>query len=73
LGENIFTSEGLIKGYSDCFCRECTRDRQTCKEPRMARPAPEAIDVDVYFTVRRFGFPISVRTDYDQKMDRHAF
>jgi len=29
--------------------------------------------VDVYSTVRRFGFPINVRTDYDQKMDRYAF
>jgi hypothetical protein len=23
--------------------------------------------------VRRFGFPINVRTDFDQKMDRYAF
>ena len=55
------------------FCEECTGDRRTCKEPRMARPSPEAMAVDVYSTVRRFGFPISVRTDYDQKMDRYAF
>jgi len=55
------------------FCKECSGSRQTCNEPRMARPAPEAMAVDVYSTVRRFGFPISVRTDYDQKMDRYAF
>jgi hypothetical protein len=29
--------------------------------------------VDVYSTVRQFGFPIQVRTDYDQQMDRYAF
>lgn len=58
---------------SCCFCKECTGDRQTCKKPRMARPAPEAMAVDVYSTVRQFGFPINVRTDYDQKMDRYAF
>ena len=58
---------------SCCFCRECTGDRQTCNEPRMARPAPEAMAVDVYSTVRQYGFPINVRTDYDQKMDRYAF
>jgi predicted metal-binding protein len=55
------------------FCKDCTGDRQTCNEPRMARPAPEAMAVDVYTTVRQFGFPINVRTDYDQKMDRYAF
>jgi len=58
---------------SCCFCKECSGDRRTCNTPRMARPAPEAMAVDVYSTVRRFGFPIAVRTDYDQKMDRYAF
>ena len=58
---------------SCCFCKECTGGRQTCNEPRMARPAPEAMAVDVYSTVRQYGFPINVRTDYDQKMDRYAF
>jgi predicted metal-binding protein len=58
---------------SCCFCKECTGNRQTCNEPRLARPAPEAMAVDVYATVRQFGFPINVRTAYDQKMDRYAF
>jgi predicted metal-binding protein len=58
---------------SCCFCRECSGDRRSCNQPRMARPAPEAMAVDVYSTVSRFGFPIAVRTDYDQKMDRYAF
>lgn len=57
---------------SCCFCKECTGNRQTCENPRMARPAPEAMAVDVYSTVRQFGFPIMVRTEYDQKMDRYA-
>ena len=58
---------------SCCFCKECTGRRETCEQPRMARPAPEAMAVDVYSTVRKFGFDINVRTDYDQKMDRFAF
>ena len=57
---------------SCCFCKTCTGDRQTCEQPRMARPAPEAMAVDVYSTVRQFGFEINVRTDYAQKMDRYA-
>ena len=55
------------------ICKECTGDRQTCKEPRLSRPGPEAMAVDVYSTVRQFGFPINVRTDYQQTMDRYAF
>jgi hypothetical protein len=39
----------------------------------MARPSPEGMGVDVYATVRQFGFSINVRTDYDQQMDRYAF
>ena len=58
---------------SCCFCKECSSDRRTCNEPRLARPAPEAMAVDVYSTVRQFGFPIAVRTEYDQQMDRYAF
>ena len=58
---------------SCCFCKECSGKRETCAQPRMARPAPEAMAVDVYSTVRQFGFEINVRTDYDQKMDRYAF
>ena len=55
------------------LCKACSGKRETCEHPRMARPAPEAMAVDVYSTVRRFGFEINVRTDYDQKMDRYAF
>ena len=55
------------------ICETCTGSRQTCKEPRLSRPGPEAMAVDVYSTVRQFGFPINVRTDYHQAMDRYAF
>jgi predicted metal-binding protein len=58
---------------SCCFCKECTGDRETCKEPRMSRPSPEGMAVDVYSTVRQFEFPINVRTEYNQNMDRYAF
>ena len=54
------------------LCRECAADRRNCEHPRLARPAPEAMAVDVYSTVRQYDFPIMVRTDYGQKMDRYA-
>ena len=58
---------------SCCSCKECTGTRETCREPSMARPSPEGMCMDVYSTVRRFGYTINVRTDYDQQMDRYAF
>jgi len=58
---------------SCCVCSECSGERESCKEPRLSRPSPEAMAVDVFTTVRKFGFPIEVRTNYSQKMDRYAF
>lgn len=74
--------EVFISGYerafllfmdSCCICMDCTGEREKCKEPRSSRPAPEAMAVDVYTTVRQFGYPIEVRKDYSQMMDRYAF
>ncbi|MCX6577305.1 MAG: DUF2284 domain-containing protein [Candidatus Aminicenantes bacterium] len=55
------------------LCAECSAKRETCKEPRMARPAPEALAVDVYSTVRKVGYPIHVLAEYGESMDRYAF
>ncbi len=77
LERNVFTA-GFERAFlmfmdSCCFCKDCTGSRKTCDQPRMARPAPEAMAVDVYTTVRQAGFTINVLSDYDQKMDRFAF
>ncbi len=58
---------------SCCFCKDCTGSRERCDQPRMARPTPEAMAVNVFLTVRQFEFNINVLTEYDQKMDRYAF
>ena len=58
---------------SCCICAECSGERENCKEPRLSRPSPEAMAVDVFTTVRQFGFPIEVCTDYSQRMNRYAF
>ena len=54
-------------------CEDCTGDMATCYNPPMARPTPEGMAVDVYSTVRQFGFPIQVLKDYGQTMNRYAF
>ena len=55
------------------ICEDCTGDRDTCREPKISRPSPEGLAMDVYSTVRQSGFPIEVRTDYTQEMNRYAF
>jgi predicted metal-binding protein len=55
------------------FCKECAGERADCKEPRGARPTPEAMAVDVFSTVRAAGYPIEVLTDTTQEMNRYAF
>ena len=55
------------------LCESCTGRRTSCKEPRRARPTPEALAVDVFATVRAAGYPIRVLSDYTQEMNRYAF
>lgn len=74
--------EVFLSGYEKAFllfldscniCAECTGQRETCREPRLARPTPEAMAVDVFATVRKVGYPIEVLADYQQAMNRYAF
>lgn len=55
------------------LCAECTTTKQECKNPKLARPVPEALAVDVYSTARQCGYPIHVLSDYAQTMHRYAF
>lgn len=72
----------FMSGYERAFmlfmdscsiCNECTGEKEDCKNPRIARPSPESMAVDVYSTVRQFGFPIHVLSEYNQAMNRYAF
>jgi hypothetical protein len=38
----------------------------------MARPSLESMAVDVYSTVKKYGYPIQVLSNYDQTMNRYA-
>ncbi len=55
------------------ICADCTGAREECKSPRLARPTAEAMAVDVYATVRQYGYPIEVLRDYSEQMNRYAF
>jgi len=55
-----------------CLCDDCPAEREKCRNPRLARPAPEGMAVDVFSTARQCDFPIEVLTDYRQAMNRYA-
>jgi predicted metal-binding protein len=75
-------SEIFLSGFEKAFllfldscniCQDCPGKKEACKKPKMARPTPEAMSVDVYATVRQIGYPIKVLSDYSQTMNRYAF
>jgi len=48
-------------GAGPCyFCRKCPVEEGQCRHPERARPAMEACGIDVFSTVKKFGFPIEV-------------
>lgn len=56
-----------------CICSDCSTKRGECNNPKQSRPAPEALAVDVFATVRKCGYPIEVLSDTSQMMNRYAF
>lgn len=77
LERDIFLSgyhKAFLLKMDECrMCKECAATRIDCKKPKLARPSPEALAVDVFGTVRSLGFPIEVLSEYDQTMNRYAF
>lgn len=74
--------EIFVSGHQKAFllfldscniCQECPGIKEKCKEPKLSRPTPEAMCIDVYSTVRQLGYPIQVLYDYKQAMNRYAF
>lgn len=72
----------FLAGYEKAFllfmdscalCGDCPGIRQECMNPRLSRPSPESMGMDVYSTVRKYGYPIEVLSDYSQVMNRYAF
>ncbi|MFW9962355.1 MAG: DUF2284 domain-containing protein [Candidatus Sifarchaeia archaeon] len=75
--KEIFLS-GCVKAFllppENCsLCEECVSSRAECKQPKLSRPPPEALAVDVFSSVRGVGYPIDVLTKYEDTMNRYAF
>ncbi|MFW9793361.1 MAG: DUF2284 domain-containing protein [Candidatus Thorarchaeota archaeon] len=63
----------LLPADSCSLCEECVSSRKDCKKPKLSRPPPEAMAVDVFSTVRSVSYPIDVLADYTETMNRYAF
>ncbi|MFW9996431.1 MAG: DUF2284 domain-containing protein [Candidatus Odinarchaeota archaeon] len=77
LEKEVFLS-GKVKTFllfmDSCeLCKECSNERSTCKHPKLSRPTPEGMGVDVFSTVKQVGYPIKVLKDFTEKMNRYAF
>ena len=77
LERDVFLA-GNVKAFllfmdSCTICADCGGSRDKCKNPKKARPTPEAMAVDVYSTVLRAGYPIEVLSDCEKAMNRYAF
>ena len=64
--------EVFLSGYQKAFvlvldncslCEDCVEARSECKNPKFARPTPEAMAVDVYSTVLNHDYTIQVLSD----------
>jgi predicted metal-binding protein len=56
-----------------CKNETCTKIREECIHPKLSRPTPEGMAIDVFTTVRKVGYPIEVLKDYTEIMNRYAF
>ncbi len=76
LERKVFTSghqKAFLLFMDSCgLCKDCAAERRACKDPRRARPTPEAMGVDVFSTMRSIGYPIEVLDEYSRTMNRYA-
>jgi predicted metal-binding protein len=59
----------------DCNgCEVCeASSRRDCPHPEKSRPGDDFVGIDVFATVRKFGLPIEVLTDREQRQNRYSF
>ena len=63
----------FVLPINECrLCPECLKKQEACKFPKLVRPVPESMAVDLFATARDCGYPIDVLTDYNQVMNRYA-
>jgi predicted metal-binding protein len=63
----------FLLSFDNCnLCEVCAPTPSECRQPYKRRPTMEAFAIDVYSSVRKFGYTLSVKRDRREKSDRFA-
>ena len=62
----------FLNAFSCNLCHECKAGKKACKYPKLLRPTPEALGIDVFTTVRQLDYPIEVLQEDSKVMNRYA-
>jgi len=61
-----------LKGGSCFLCSECTAPDEPCRYPEKARPAMEALGIDVFATLENAGIPAGIKTSGEEEWFFHG-
>ena len=56
-----------LRGGPCLLCKECTDPDDACTHPEKARPAMEALGIDVFATLKNAGIPAGVKTSGEEE------
>ncbi len=61
-----------LKGGSCWLCSECTAPEEPCRYPEKARPAMEALGIDVFATLKNAGINASIKKSGEEEWFFHG-
>lgn len=65
--------KAFLLSFDNCnLCEVCVAHPGECRLPYKRRPTMEAFAIDVYSSVRKLGYTLSVKKDRQEKSDRFA-
>ena len=63
----------LLNQTCCAVCKDCPGNMIECTDKKRARPSPESFAVDVYTTVKKFGYDLRVVSENPSEINRFAF
>ena len=61
-----------LRGGPCPLCPECTEPDENCRHPEKARPAMEAVGIDVFATLKNAGLPTELKKDSEEEWFFHG-
>ena len=68
-----FEKTFLLNQTCCAICKDCPGTLIDCTDKKRARPSPESFAVDVYSTVKKFGYDLQVVSQNPSEINRFAF